>query len=354
VISGLAWATLVVVLVVALVIVGDPIDRVNAAWDSFKQGYTNTPGQPLAQGLGSGRYDYYTVALNLFSDHPLNGIGADNFQQDYLAVRKSDETPRYPHSVEMRTLAQTGVVGVLLLIGFIAAALAGAAGAMRRASPLAKAVAAAGTMAFGYWLIHGSFDWFWEFAGLGVPAFAMLGLACGLAPARKRGAAGEERMLLPRIALVVGLVLGVISMALPWLSDVSTQYAAEHWRADPEAAYKRLDRAASLDPLSAEPYLAAGTIALKRSEQARAQAYFREALERQPRSAYATLELGALASSYGNRAAAERLLVRTVRLDPRDELSRKALADVRAGRQVSIEQLNAAILGQVRAVERGG
>jgi hypothetical protein len=43
-----------------------------------------------------------------------------------------------------------------------------------------------------------------------------------------------------------------------------------------------------------------------------------------------------------------------VRLNPRDELARKAYADVRAGRQVSIEQLNAAILGDVRAVERGG
>ena len=153
---------------------------------------------------------------------------------------------------------------------------------------------------------------------------------------------------------MVLLVIGVISMALPWLSDVSTQYAADHWRSDPEAAYKRLDRAASLDPLSPEPYLAAGTIALKRSEQARARSNFRKALERQPRSAYATLELGALASTYGDRAAAERLLRRAVKLNPRDELARKAYADVQAGRRVSIEQLNAAILGDVRAVERGG
>ena len=353
-ISGVAWVTLAVVLVVSLAVAGNPVNRIEDGWESFKGNYKDTPGQPLAQGLGSGRYDYYSVSLDLFGDHPIRGIGVDNFQQDYLAVRATDQTPRYPHSVEFRTLAQTGVVGALLLIGFLAAALTGAARAIRRASPLAKGVAGAAATAFAYWLIHGSFDWFWEFAGLGVPAFAMIGLACGLGPRRSPAVTGEERSLLPRIALVVLLVVGVISMALPWLSDVSTQYAADHWRSDPEAAYERLDRAASLDPLSPEPYLAAGTIALKRSEQARARTNFRKALERQPRSAYATLELGALASTYGDRAAAERLLARAVRLNPRDELARKAYADVRAGRQVSIEQLNAAILGDVRAVERGG
>ena len=38
------------------------------------------------------------------------------------AYGHSDETPRYPHSVELRTLAQTGVLGALLaLVGLGAA-----------------------------------------------------------------------------------------------------------------------------------------------------------------------------------------------------------------------------------------
>jgi O-antigen ligase len=354
-VSVIAAATLVVVLVAGLVVGGNPFSRLSDGWDSFKKNYSDNPGQPLSQGLGSGRYDYYRVSLDLFNAHPLQGVGADNFQQDYLAVRRTDQTPRYPHSLEMRTLSQTGIVGTLLLIGFIAAALTAAALAIRRGSPLGKAVAAACTLSFAYWLIHGSFDWFWEFAGLGVPAVAMIGLACGLSPrAVAPTSVDEARPLLPRIVAVAVLVIAVMSMALPWLSDVSTQYAADHWRADPKAAYDRLDRAASLDRLSPEPYLAAATIALKRSESARARADFLKALERQPRSDYATLELGALASSYGDRAAAERYLARTVRLNPQGLLARKALTDVRAGRQVSIQALNAAILNRVRAIERGG
>lgn len=353
--SAAGLLALVAVVVVALVVAGNPIHRIDDGWHSFKQGYSNEPGQPLTQGLGSGRYDYYTVSLDLFKDHPLRGVGADNFQQDYLAARRSDETPRYPHSVEMRTLAQTGLVGALLLIGFVLAALWGALTAIRRGSPLGRATAAAATMAFVYWLIHGSFDWFWEFAGLGAPAFAMLGLACGLGPGASTAPPDDpERQLLPRIAVVVALVLAALSMALPWLSDTATQYAADHWREDPTAAFNRLDHAASLDPLSADPYLVAGTIALKRSDQARAKADFRQALKRQSRSAYAVLELGALASVYGDEAAALRLLTRAAALNPRDRLTRKALADVKGGRRVQIDALNDSILGRAREVGRGG
>lgn len=351
VISAAAVITLVGVLVAALVVAGNPVQRAQDGWDSFKQGYSNQPGQPLTQGLGSGRYDYYRVSLDLFGSHPLAGVGADNFEQDYLAARKTDETPRYPHSIEMRTLAQTGVVGALLLVGFIAAALVAALRAMRRVGPLGRPAAAAACAAFVYWLAHGSFDWFWEFAGLGAPAFAMIGLACGLCPRATPAPTGEpERQLLPRVAVIAGLVVAVLSMALPWLSDVSTQYAAEHWRSDPASAFRRLERASSLDPLSADPSLVSGTIAVQRSELARAQRDFRQALEREPRSAFATVELAAIASSYGRRAESERLLARAVKLDPRDRLTRKALADARAGREVSIDALNQAMLDRSRSI----
>ena len=151
----------------------------------------NSPsGSRLTSGLGSNRYDFYRVALNEFVAHPLVGIGADNFQQQYLVHGRSDETPHYPHSVELRTLAQTGLVGALLaLVGLGAALLAGVRAALasiaRRADPLGGAVAAAALGGFAYWLVHGSVDWFWEFAGLGAPAFALLGLACALGRSRR-------------------------------------------------------------------------------------------------------------------------------------------------------------------------
>ena len=133
-------------------------------------------------GLGSNRYDFYRVALDEFLHHPLVGIGADNFQQQYLVHGRSEETPHYPHSVELRTLSQTGLIGALLALVGLGAALLAAARGLRGSDPLGRAVVAAALAGFAYWVVHGSFDWFWEFAGLGAPAFALLGLACALAP----------------------------------------------------------------------------------------------------------------------------------------------------------------------------
>ncbi len=199
---AVAAIALVAVLAGGLAVAGNPVTRLESAWHSFKGGYgsSSSSGSRLVSGLGSNRYDFYRVALDEFVAHPLLGIGADNFAQQYLAHGRSVETPRYPHSVELRTLTQTGLVGALLALVGLGAALLAAARALRAADPLARNVAGAALAGFGYWAVHGSFDWFWEFAGLGAPAFALLGLACALAPARAAPRAGAR----PRVAPAPG------------------------------------------------------------------------------------------------------------------------------------------------------
>src|SRR5436190_6372366 len=354
-----AIAALVALIAGGWVAAGDPAARIHHGWETFKSGRgygANGPGARLTSGLGSNRYDFYRVALNEFAAHPVAGIGADNFQQQYLRRGRSEETPRYPHSVEMRTLAQTGVVGTLLaLVGLAAALVAAGAAAWRarRARRLESDVAAAALAGFAYWVVHGSFDWFWEFAGLGAPAFALLGIACALAPPRGRdGGASRSLPRAGRLALIGGGVVAAIAVAasltLPWLSQLEVQSAAHIWPRAPRAAYSRLDRAADLNPLSDDAYLVAGSIALRFGDVARAQRYFSRALQRTPDGAYATLELGAIASDSGRRERALALLSRAVALDPRNPLARKALALARAGRRVSVAELNRAIFARSR------
>ncbi|HEX4484105.1 MAG TPA: O-antigen ligase family protein [Solirubrobacteraceae bacterium] len=390
--AAAALVTLVAVVAGGLVAAGNPVTRLEHAWHSFKGGYSGdeSHGSRLTSGLGSNRYDFYRVALDEFAAHPLLGIGADNFQQQYLAHGHSEETPHYPHSVELRTLTQTGVIGALLALVGLAAALLAAARAIyargRAADPLGASVAAAALAAFGYWIVHGSFDWFWEFAGLGAPAFALLGLACSLGPARPqpqpqpqpqpsaepplpdveavdpvaaqpsataevdRGGAHaprSRRTLAPRLALATAVVVGLaaaVSLGAPWLGQLELQSAAKIWPQAPRKAYSRLQQAADLNPLSDEPYLLAGTIALRFGDLARADHDFAQALERTPGDAYATLERGAIASSRGERRVALALLARTVSLTPREPLAREALAVVRDGRRIDLAELNRAIL----------
>jgi tetratricopeptide (TPR) repeat protein len=352
---ALSIATLAALIVGGLVAFGNPLTRIERGWSTFKGGYAadSTTGSRLISGLGSNRYDFYRVALDEFLHHPLVGIGADNFQQQYLAHGRSDETPHYPHSVELRTLVDTGLVGALLALAGLAAALLAAAQALRRADPLARSVAAAALAGFAYWVVHGSFDWFWEFAGLGAPAFALLGLACALAPAapvresasprpRTDRGRGGSRLLI--VAGVLAALAVAVSLAAPWLSQLEIGSAARIWTKAPKTAYARLEDAARLNPLSDEAYSVAGSIALRFGELVRADHEFSLALARDPGDAYATLERGAIASARGERVAALRLLERAARLNPRETLTRRALNLVREGRRVNLEELDRSIL----------
>jgi tetratricopeptide (TPR) repeat protein len=378
VVAGLAAATLVGVLAGGLVAAGNPVARLEHSWDTFKspRGYAaNSGGSRLTSGLGSQRYDFYRVALDEFAAHPVAGIGADNFQQPYLRRRHSSETPRYPHSVEFRTLAQSGVIGTALALAGLAAALlaaasaAGMLGASAAGEALARTVAIAALGGFAYWFIHGSFDWFFEFAGLGAPAFALLGLGVALAPRRLPSAGPGARLdrepeevdgppaevangrRVSRYSLALALIAALACAASftgPWLSGLQLESAARVWRTSPAAAYSTLGDAARLDPLSDEAYLLAGSIALRLGDQERAEREFSRALERVPQDAYATLELGAIASERGQARRAVTLLRRAVRLNPRDRLALAALRVSLGGRRVDVAQLNRTILLEAR------
>jgi O-antigen ligase len=345
------------VLAVGAVAMGNPRNRAESWWDSFREGpvlIQPKRGNRLSAGLGSARYDFYRVALNRFRDNPLQGTGADNYAADYLLRGRSQESPRYPHSVEMRTLAQTGLVGALLLLGCIVAALWGAVLAVRRRpGPLGAATAGGAAMVFVYWLVHGSFDWFWEFAGLGSAAWAMLGLACALAPRREAAPAPAPRPWLMRVAGVGTAVVALAataSLASPWLAERDIRRAARGWPADLGAAYSRLDRADEMNPLSDRPALIEGSIALRTGDFDRAERAFHRALERDPRGVYANLELGAIASQRNRPVDALRHLQRAADLAPRDRIIRRVLARVQAGKRLSIAELNREILSRANAL----
>jgi tetratricopeptide (TPR) repeat protein len=348
--AGRALAIVAGVAVVAggLVAAGNPLDRVHTAYTSFKGGYESTSGKGsrLVGGLGSNRYDFYRVALAEFRAHPVAGLGADNFRQAYLVRGTSDETPRYPHSIELRTLAQTGLVGTVLLLAALAGAFAAAARALRSADELTATVAAACASVPAYWLVHGSADWFFEYAGLGAAAFACLGLAAALDPRPDPPRAFVRRFRTPaEVSVVVVAVL--VASAGPvtlWMADSEVTTAGRTFAARPAEALDRLNRAAALNPFSAQPASVAGSIALRIGQLRRADSLFANALQRVPDDAYATLERGAIASAEGDPAAAARLLRRAVALAPRDVLARQALVIVTAGGTVDVGNLNRAIL----------
>ena len=168
----------------------DPIDSLQDSWQEFKAG-TSEPGDfgrsRFGGSLSNYRYDYWRVAWQNFTRHPLIGVGADNYELDYTERGHSQATPRYAHSVELRVLSHTGLVGTLLLGGALGLALFVAVPYAVRGKGFAPAVAGACLMVFAYWVVHGSVDWLWEYPGLGGPAFGFLGVAVALSSARAGG-----------------------------------------------------------------------------------------------------------------------------------------------------------------------
>ena len=348
-------AVLVAVTVVAGLAVytakeGSPTRRIAEAWDDFKVGGQG-PGAGVSRFTagGTNRYDFWKVAWHAFEDEPLKGMGAENFQEEYLQKGTSDEQPRYAHSLELGVLSQTGLPGALLLFGALVAALVGALRARARA-PGAPTCGVAALALFAYWLLHASVDWFWEFPALTGIAVSALGLACALSP--RRAVDPLRRARLAAVPAAFGaLVLGM-SFALPWLAELQIHRATMVWRGDPDAAFRRLDSAADLNPLAATAPLASATIALRLERPELARRNFEEALEREPRSAYALLELGVMAAERGERRTGARLVGRAATLSPRDTLTVAMLRRIRRGRPVDARALNRAIL--VRARGRGG
>ena len=127
--------------------------------------------------VGSGRYDFWRVALDAFVAHPIGGLGQDNFADYYLPIAARAEEPAGPHSLELRLLAHTGIVGFALFAASSSPRSRLRLRARRRGRHRPASCAAAPCCPCVVWLIHGSVDWFWEMPALSGPALGFLGVA---------------------------------------------------------------------------------------------------------------------------------------------------------------------------------
>jgi hypothetical protein len=349
VVGACALAGLLAVLVAVLP--NDPAASASAAWRDFKTGqYQAGETSHFATGLGSNRYDFWRVGLDEFAREPLLGIGADNFAVPYLRNRRSEEEPRYPHSLEVQVLSQTGLVGATLFAGFLAAAIAGALRTRWDGDGRSWPVAAIALTAFSYWVVHASGDWLWEFPGLTAPALAFVGLAAGLGRAPGPRDAGRRPGARFGTALAAAVVLAATtSLAAQWFAEREIRLATATWRRDPAAAYERLERARRLAPLSHRPDLIAGAIASRMEDWPRMGEAFQRALDRSPSSWYARLELALSEWAQGRHAAALRELAAAQELNPNEPAIELVRRRIRAGAEIDADALDRLFLDRVEA-----
>jgi hypothetical protein len=352
--TALVAAAALAGLAVAATQAGDLSDTLSKRWEEFKANdYVGGGSARLSSG-GTNRYDFWTVAWDSFQREPLRGVGMDNFQQDYALSGDSLEKPRFPHSLPLAILSETGVVGALLLLGGIGAALAAALAGRPRPDPRGAAAPAMVAVAmFAYLFLHASVDWLYELPALGGIAFAMLGLAAGAtatsAPAIARAPApGARASRLARIAGPVAAAACAVSFALPWLAEREVESAIDVWRSSPADAYTRLDRAASLNPLSSRPGLYEGGIAGLVGDYGRARDAYLDVLDHDPRNSSAWLQLAVIAQARQQSAQARGYVRRAAELAPRDQAVRAIRARIMRGSIITPQKANDIVLKYAR------
>lgn len=287
---------------------GHPFRFISRQWNGFSHVQETFSTQSHFGDVGSGRYDFWRVALKAAAAHPIGGLGEDNWGDYYVKHRRTNEEPLWPHSLELRLLSQTGIVGFVLFAAFLIGALFLAGRARRRAPPLARSVVGVALLPLIVWLIHGSIDWFWELPALSGPALGFLGMAGGLEATAPGWVAAHSprRRRVPRWIAVAGglaaLAAGVVVLGLPYLSVREVSLASDTDQS--AAALRDLQRAADLNPLSAIPGRQAGWIALVNGDYGVAQSRFRQATQREPGGWFAWLGSGLAASGLGDRRQA--------------------------------------------------
>lgn len=369
--TGLAVSAAAVVLAAGTVAThGHPVRFVERQWNGFSKPATFSTQSHFVD-VGSSRYDFWRVSLDAVLAHPIGGLGQDNFAEYYVRHRRTGEEPAWTHSLELRLLTHTGLVGFALFAGFLGAALTLAVRARRRGSPLVRGIAGIALLPLVVWLIHGSLDWFWEMPALSGPALGFLAVAAALGaragdtrpdlgahpdahPGANPGAHPELHTASPTragpLAWLYGgvaLLAGVVVLGLPYLSVREVSLASDARFSDPAAALRDLARAAKLNPLSSEAGRLAGTIALQNGDYSVAQQRFRQATAREPGGWFAWLGAGLAASALGERQRAAEDLRVAESINSRQPAIGQALARVASAHPLTPAQaFNLLILAQ--------
>lgn len=276
-------------LVAALLAVAAAVAVGGRAWHQFTtsdiQGTAN-PGERISSLSGSGRHDFWRVAIDAFGEEPLVGHGAGTYVFSWDRHRSIPISVHNAHSLYLQSLAELGLIGGLLVLGLVGSALWFGFGAWRDASEPAREAFAALFAAMLLFAVGAAFDWFWQIAALGAIFFlaagALVGARCAqVAEQSPSGARGGGRFGLAVAGLALAWVAAVALIG-PLLVDreiTSSQSAVA--AGNLPAAFDHAETARSIEPWAASPYLQLGLVAERAGEYPRAAEMLTKAIERE-------------------------------------------------------------------------
>lgn len=256
--AGIAAIALAVVAATAL----DPAAR----FDSFKEptaleatDRAEFVREHLLSTDGTGRWQYWSSAVDQFEQHPLLGGGAGSWGAWWL---RHGSLPFYldsAHSLYLETLGELGLVGFSLLVVAFGSALVAAAGRLRADAGDAHPAVAAATAGLIAFMVGAASDWIWELTLIGLIGAVCLGLLTGPATTGGGAPSAPARPGLKaagRLAVVAVVACLVVVEAVPWMVDRHLRASRDTLAdGDPAAARTHAERARSVQPWAASPHL---------------------------------------------------------------------------------------------------
>lgn len=199
--AGFALAGLLVVMLLAGSVIffaqqGNPVTWVRNQFEVISEPEPNVKGaEERLLSLQSERYKEYEVSVGVLADNPLKGTGGGTWSVHWYRERPREIQVKDGHSWFFETAAELGLVGAILVLGFIITFFVRCIRDLRfLAKNRQREIYGAFFAACAAFLIHAMIDWDWEMAVITLTFFMFAGglLRYGVI-ARSEAAAASRR-----------------------------------------------------------------------------------------------------------------------------------------------------------------
>jgi hypothetical protein len=145
-----------------------------AVESAVEQGGSNVIGR-LSSLSGRGRYEFWQEAVRAYSSRPIVGRGPGTFELWWARHRDYGAGfVRNAHSLWLETLAENGLVGLVLIAGFFLVGLAAGAAKWHRLQTDERIVLAGALGSLAVFVTSSSFEWLWQLPAISCAAIVVV------------------------------------------------------------------------------------------------------------------------------------------------------------------------------------